>query len=98
MPLAQAARYFPLAGLLVGLGGLALLWALARLGLPLLPAALLTVLFQVWVTRGLHEDGLADVADGLGGGWTRERRLEIMKDSRMGAMGLVAVIGCLAVK
>jgi adenosylcobinamide-GDP ribazoletransferase len=50
------------------------------------------------LTRGLHLDGLADSADGLLGGQTRERRLAIMKDSRIGAFGLLAVVGLLALK
>lgn len=55
-------------------------------------AALLSLALQILLTGGLHEDGLADCADGLGGGRTRERMLEIMKDSRLGAYGGVALI------
>jgi adenosylcobinamide-GDP ribazoletransferase len=55
-------------------------------------AALLALALQIALTGGLHEDGLADCADGLGGGRSRERMLEIMKDSRLGAYGGLALI------
>jgi adenosylcobinamide-GDP ribazoletransferase len=50
------------------------------------------VLFSTLLTGGLHEDGLADVADAFGGGWTRQRILEIMKDSRIGSYGSLAIV------
>lgn len=88
---ARAAWAWPLAGVAVAApAGLAGALALA-LGLTPLLAAGLTVLAQVMLTGALHEDGLADSADGLWGGWTRERRLEIMKDSRSGAYGVIAL-------
>ncbi len=86
----RAARYFPLAGQLVGLISAAT-WLAARQVWPALPAAVLAVAVGVLATGGFHEDGLADTADGLGGGQTRERRLEIMKDSRLGAFGALAL-------
>ena len=55
-------------------------------------AAFLGLCLQILMTGGLHEDGLADCADGLGGGRTRERALEIMKDSRLGAYGGIALV------
>lgn len=61
-------------------------------------AALLALALQILLTGGLHEDGLADCADGLGGGRTRERMLEIMKDSRLGAYGGLALILTLALR
>ena len=71
---------FPLVGALVGAAG-GLAFALAGgLGLPATIAALLAMAAQVVATGGLHEDGLADVADGLGGGRTRAERLGIMRD------------------
>ncbi|WP_112321603.1 adenosylcobinamide-GDP ribazoletransferase [Oceanibium sediminis] len=89
--LARAARYFPLVGALVGLiAGLVWLGALG-LGLPPLPAAALALCAQLLLTGALHEDGLADCADGLGGGATRERALEIMRDSRIGTYGALAL-------
>jgi adenosylcobinamide-GDP ribazoletransferase len=86
----RAARYFPLAGQLVGLIS-AGVWLAARDIWPALPAAVLAIAAGVLATGGFHEDGLADTADGLGGGQTRERRLEIMKDSRLGAFGALAL-------
>ena len=62
------------------------------LHLPPLPAAALAVAATVAVTGALHEDGLADVADGFGGGATRERKLEIMRDSRIGTYGVCALM------
>lgn len=90
-PQLQSALWaFPLAGLVVGGAG-ALVLALALwLGLTPLIAALLAVGAQIWLTGGLHEDGLADLADGMGGA-TRERRLEIMRDSRIGSYGALAL-------
>ncbi|MEX0953923.1 MAG: adenosylcobinamide-GDP ribazoletransferase [Rhizobiaceae bacterium] len=82
----------PVAGLLVGLiGGGALLIA-SWIGLPPLVTALIAVAATMLVTGALHEDGLADTADGLGGGATRERKLEIMRDSRIGTYGVAALL------
>ena len=58
----------------------------------------LALIAGVLVTGGFHEDGLADVADGFGGGWTKTKILEIMKDSRVGAYGVIALIALFAVK
>jgi adenosylcobinamide-GDP ribazoletransferase len=81
----------PLAGAVVGaIGGGALLIA-AWAGLSPLICALLAVAATMLVTGALHEDGLADTADGLGGGATRERKLEIMRDSRIGTYGVAAL-------
>ncbi|MHA7884235.1 adenosylcobinamide-GDP ribazoletransferase [Nitratireductor rhodophyticola] len=82
----------PLAGLVVGaLCGAVLAGAMA-LGLPATIAAVLALAAGTLVTGGLHEDGLADVADGFGGGSTREKKLAIMKDSRIGSYGVAALI------
>ena len=82
----------PLAGAAVGLiSGLAY-WACLKPGLPPTAAALAAVAAAVLITGALHEDGLADTADGLGDGRTRERRLEIMRDSRIGTYGALALI------
>ena len=74
-------------GLLSGLGFTAAVW----LSLPPSLAAIVALGVALLVTGGLHEDGVADVADGFGGGGTRERKLEIMKDSRNGAFGVAAL-------
>ncbi|SFP71199.1 adenosylcobinamide-GDP ribazoletransferase [Tranquillimonas alkanivorans] len=89
---AEAAWAWPLAGAVVGaLAGLVGL-ASAFVGLPPAVAAGLALATAVVVTGGLHEDGLADAADGLWGGWTRDRRLEIMRDSRIGSYGVLALV------
>jgi adenosylcobinamide-GDP ribazoletransferase len=88
----------PLAGLAVGLvGGVAYL-VLLRMGIPPLPAAALALAAVLIVTGCLHEDGLSDTADGFGGGKTRERKLEIMHDSRIGAFGASALMVSLLVR
>jgi len=89
--LSRAVVFFPVVGLLVG--GLAVLVAKGLAGHLAQPVvALLVVVFLVLVTGGLHEDGLADAADGFGGGWTREKILLIMRDSRIGSYGALALI------
>lgn len=102
-PLAAAFWAFPLAGAVAGavVGGV--YWAAAALGLPALAAAVVGLAAGVLVTGALHEDGLADTADGLGGGRDRARKLEIMRDSRIGSYGVLALIlamglrlGCVA--
>jgi adenosylcobinamide-GDP ribazoletransferase len=91
-PLAEMAWAFPLVGVVVGLAG-AVAYALAdALGLPSVLAAVLAVAAMVAVTGGLHEDGLADTLDGFGGGRDRESKLAIMRDSRIGAFGVIALI------
>jgi adenosylcobinamide-GDP ribazoletransferase len=92
MPLAQASWAFPLTGIVIGLlGGIA--YAIAALiGLPANAAALAALAAAALVTGALHEDGLADTADGFGGGATRADKLEIMRDSRIGAYGVLALI------
>lgn len=91
-------RMLPLAGFLLGLPGAAVLLAAWGLGLGPFLAAGLAVTAGVLVTGALHEDGLADVADGFGGGTTPARRLEIMRDSRIGAYGGVALMLSLALR
>jgi len=91
LKLAQAARGFPIAGLAVGIAG-AVVFAIAEVfALPTLVAALLAVAGMVLLTGGLHEDGLADTADGLGGGRDREHALAVMRDSRIGSYGVIAL-------
>lgn len=93
----RSARYFPLVGQGVGAvcAGVLLigdrLWS-APVG------AILAIAAGLLITGAFHEDGLADTADGLGGGQTPARRLEIMKDSRIGTYGVCALVGVLALK
>lgn len=83
---------FPLVGLVVGGIG-SLVYGLAHwLGMPPLVAAGWTVAATMLVTGALHEDGLADTADGFGGGGTPARKLEIMRDSRIGSYGALALV------
>jgi adenosylcobinamide-GDP ribazoletransferase len=90
--LSRAVRVFPVVGILVGLLG-ALAGRIADgMGLPALASALVAVGATVLLTGALHEDGLADTADGFGGGASRERKLEIMRDSRSGAYGVLALV------
>ena len=89
--------YFPLVGLLLGCL-VSMFDLLATRIFPVPVAALLDVLLLAVLTAGLHLDGLGDSADGLMGHHSRERALEIMKDSRIGAMALLVVVGGLALK
>ncbi len=89
--LAHSMRLFPLIGALIGaaIGGIDLL---ALKVLPPWPSALLAMAFGLLLTGALHEDGLADCADGFGGGRDKEKKLAIMRDSRIGAYGTLALI------
>ncbi|WP_246725286.1 adenosylcobinamide-GDP ribazoletransferase [Beijerinckia sp. L45] len=89
--LAQAVMMVPVAGAVIGLIPALVLAAAGAIGLPSSIAAPLAVAALVMVTGALHEDGLADCADGFGGGRTRERKLEIMRDSRIGTYGGCAI-------
>ena len=95
--ISRSARYFPLVGLLVGGACAAVFWATSLIWTGWLPA-LLALATGVLVTGAFHEDGLADTADGLGGGTTVARRLTIMKDSRIGTYGALALGLTLAIK
>jgi adenosylcobinamide-GDP ribazoletransferase len=90
--IARAAWAFPIAGVLVGLIGAVVYLLAHRMGLPSWPAAALSVAATMAATGCLHEDGLADTTDGFGGGQTREQKLEIMRDSRIGAYGVCALV------
>ncbi len=93
----QSSVYFPVAGLVLGV-----IYALAYLALdaflPQLISLIGVLILHLWITGAFHEDGLADSVDALGGGFTVEKRLEIMKDSRIGTYGTVALIMALALK
>jgi adenosylcobinamide-GDP ribazoletransferase len=89
---AASAWSWPLVG--AALGGIAAAGAGLALWLGLTPGVVagLVLVLGAFLTGGLHEDGLSDTADGLFGGWTRQRRLEIMKDSRVGSYGVLALV------
>jgi adenosylcobinamide-GDP ribazoletransferase len=93
----QASRYFSLVGWLVG-GICALCFSLLNLLLPNDLAILGAMLFSVLLTGCFHEDGLADTCDGFGGGWEKQQKLSIMKDSRLGTYGAVAIWMVLTIK
>ena len=93
----HASRYFALVGVVVGAIGAAV-YTIAALWLPAPVAALLSTSATIYLTGAFHEDGFADACDGLGGGMTRERALEIMKDSRVGAYGAIGIVCMLGAK
>lgn len=95
--LRASAAHFPAVGAVVGAIG-ALVFALSGMLWPVAVAALLATIATVLVTGAFHEDGLADVADGLGGTQDRARALEIMRDSRIGAFGAIALVLALGLK
>ncbi len=95
--IARSAPYYPVVGWIVGALGAGVLLLASRFW-PGLPAAAIAVGVGLLVTGGFHEDGLADTADGLGGGATAARRLEIMKDSRIGSYGALALWAVLTIK
>jgi adenosylcobinamide-GDP ribazoletransferase len=95
--LSQSVRYFPLVGALVGAINVGVWW-LARHVLPASVAVGLMLAVSMLVTGAFHEDGLADACDGLGAGGTRERILAVMKDSRIGAFGALALLLSLGLK
>lgn len=99
--LRASAAHFPGVGWLVGALGAAVFFVVER-GLPgaggAWVAAVLSTIATVLLTGAFHEDGLADVADGLGGSADRSRALEIMKDSRIGAFGAIALVLALGLK
>jgi adenosylcobinamide-GDP ribazoletransferase len=89
--LASAMWLFPVVGFGIGGAGAIALAVLAGLGVPAPVAATLAIGIMVWLTGALHEDGLADLADGFGGGGTRDQKLDIMRDSRVGAYGVLSL-------
>jgi adenosylcobinamide-GDP ribazoletransferase len=88
--LARAVKFFPFVGLVIGAGAVLVQKLLiSHVSRPLVALAVLTYL--VLITGCLHEDGVADVADGFGGGWTKDQILLILKDSRIGSYGATAL-------
>ena len=94
--------FYPFVGLIVGLIGSLMLWICCRFtNINAVSSLVFGILWACWMafaTRGFHLDGLGDTADGFGGGWTKERRLQIMKDSRSGSFGVIAICLCLVLK
>lgn len=93
----EAARYYPLVGALVGaIATFVLIISIQFLGV--VPACILSTAATLYLTGAFHEDGFADLCDGIGGGATAERALEIMKDSRLGTYGVAGLTLMLALK
>lgn len=90
--LAASSWAFPAIGALIGGIGGGMFFCANHLGLGIASATLLALLSQIATTGALHEDGLADTADGFGGGQDRGRKLEIMRDSRIGTYGVIALL------
>ncbi len=93
----QAGRYFALVGVILGVL-CALVFYFTQLIFPDSVAIVLTMAFSLLLTGAFHEDGLTDMADGIGGGMTVERRLSIMKDSRIGTYGAATLVMALLAK
>lgn len=93
----RASRYFPWVGALVGAFGAGVYW-LSHQFFPQEVAVLLSMVATLLLTGAFHEDGLADAADGLGGGWEKEQVLTIMQDSRLGSYGALAILMAMLVK
>ncbi len=93
----RSVRFLPLVGGLIGGLSAAIIWGASHLWvLPL--AVLLALALEAWITGAFHEDAVADFFDAFGGGYTKERVLEILRDSRIGAYGSVAIILALAIR
>lgn len=92
-----ATKYLPLIGWIVG-GACALALAVFSQVLPWPVAVLLSMALSLWITGAFHEDGFADFCDGFGGGWTKEKILDIMKDSRIGTYGMVGLLLVMLIK
>ncbi|MEI6757808.1 MAG: adenosylcobinamide-GDP ribazoletransferase [Chlorobium sp.] len=96
-PFSNSLFWFPVAGLLIGLMQVALGYGGYRFGWNELAAALV-VFGGIGLTRGIHADGIADLADGFWGGKTREAALRIMKDPNVGSFGVIALSGVILLK
>ena len=96
--LPRAVWAFPLAGVAVGLLSAVSMLVSIRLGIPAAAAAIIALATSILVTGALHEDGLADTADGLGGGSDSAAKLAIMRDSRIGSYGVLALLVCFGLK
>lgn len=93
----EANRYFSLVGMVIGLLVVFSYYLFSQL-FSLEIAVILAMIISVFITGAFHEDGLADMADGMGGGYTKEKRLTIMKDSRIGTYGTVTLVLSLLLK
>lgn len=95
--MAMSLLFFPIVGWLVG-GLVALCFGVIAAYIPIFPALVISTLFGILITGAFHEDGLADVCDGFGGGYTKQRVLQIMKDSQIGTYGTIGIVMTLLLK
>lgn len=95
--LGKATRYLPLIGWITGGFMIAILYILGTIAPPMI-SILLAIIMGIWVTGAFHEDGFADMCDGFGGGWSKEKILDIMKDSRIGTYGMLGLLLIMAMK
>ena len=93
----KATRYFPLIGWIVGFACALVIYA-SKFLFPSSVCIIFSLATSILMTGAFHEDGFADVCDGFGGGWTKEKILEIMKDSRIGAYGVTGLFVLFALK
>lgn len=93
----QCTKYFPLIGWLVGGASALVLW-LSLFAFPVAVSVILSMITGILITGAFHEDGFADVCDGFGGGWTKQKILTIMKDSLIGAYGVTGLVLILLMK
>lgn len=93
----RSRKYFTTVGLIIG-GIAAISFNLAAMVMPLSVSVLLSMISTILATGCFHEDGFADTCDGLGGGWTKEQVLTIMKDSRLGTYGTIGLLSMLSLK
>lgn len=96
--IASALWSYPLAGALVGAASGVVFWLAAHAGFGVMACVLMAMAAGLLAAGGLHEDGLGDFWDGLGGGTSREAKLIIMRDSRIGTFGVLALVGTLALQ
>jgi adenosylcobinamide-GDP ribazoletransferase len=95
--LTLSTKYFPLIGWIIG-GAAALIFYLLNYVLPASVSIIISMISSILLTGGFHEDGFADFCDGFGGGWTKEKILEIMKDSRIGTYGALGIVMIILLK
>ncbi len=92
-----SSKYFPLVGIIVGCIGAAIFYGASFL-FTIEISILLSMIATIYTTGAFHEDGFADVCDGFGGGWTKDKILLIMKDSRLGTYGTIGLVSILSLK
>ena len=93
----KATRYFPLVGIIVGVISFIFYWISNQI-FNVQISVIISIAAGILVTGAFHEDGFADTFDGFGGGWTKEKILEIMKDSRVGVYGVISIVILLFLK